>query len=148
MPKGLLQEKFQVTAERPKREDREWTSFESQRVTHAIPERSIDTSDAKKRNTLGGIDARIDTPMSNQMPPGMGMRNQNPVPGHRMPYSAAGESDVSDMVSRSMAKGYTRIPMRGTDDLYTNEHVEEFYGEATVDGKTGFLERNNYLDRN
>jgi hypothetical protein len=38
--------------------------------------------------------------------------------------------------------------MNGTDDLYTGEHVDQFYGEAVdEDGKVGFAERNNYLDR-
>jgi hypothetical protein len=29
-----------------------------------------------------------------------------------------------------------------TDDLYTGEHCDHFYGDAD-----GFVERNNYLDR-
>jgi hypothetical protein len=75
--------------------------------------------------------------------------DQTPNPAKDMPYVAAGSTDVSNSVNGAMLKkGYQRQNMLGTDDLYTNEHVEEFYGEATVDGKTGYLERNNYLDRN
>ena len=47
-----------------------------------------------------------------------------------------------------LKKGFQHQNMRPEDEMFNNEHVELFYGEAEVDGVTGFVERNNYLDRN
>lgn len=132
-----------MTPEKP--ENDEWVSQESQRHVVRLDSLNINSSrpGAPKQANLRELD-------TNQMPPGMFIDNQSPnVNDHRMQYVAAGETDVSNSVNGAMLKkGYQRQEMSGTDDLYTNEHVEEFYGEATVDGETGFLERNNYLDRN
>ena len=150
--KGLLQEKFQVTAEPRAKRDHAWTSFESQRDTRAQEEQHYAVPSSEKRMAIGGALADFDAPRTNRMPPGMNINNQTQTPNMPQPRSAAGETDVSDMVSSSMRNGFTRIPMMGTDDLYTNEHTEEFYGEANGEDDagnkyTGFLERNNYLDR-
>lgn len=61
-----------------------------------------------------------------------------------MPLSVAGKTDVSNegLSQRAMKKGYAKNPMGMTDDLYTGEHADQFYGDAG-----GFCERNNYLDR-
>lgn len=155
MPKGLLQEKFQRTVTDPQTDGgNSWGSFKNARRTSAIPEGRVDTSEAKKRNVIGGIDAAIDYPKSNRMPPGQEINDQYSRPGKDMPYVAAGATDVSNSVNGSMLKkGFQRQDMKGTDDMYTNEHTEEFYGEAKGEDDagnkyTGFLERNNYLDRN
>jgi hypothetical protein len=77
------------------------------------------------------------------------------VEAHQLPLSMrAGETDVSDYVAtaESLADGFTRCPMVSTDDQYTGEHVDLFYGTArgsddTAEVYDGFVERNNYLDR-
>jgi hypothetical protein len=85
---------------------------------------------------------------SNEMPPGMNLAKQRNTPDRDMPMSLAGRTDVTDDVGNdSLHRGYSRKQMRPTDDMYTNEHVDAFYGEAKVDGEVGFVERNNMLDR-
>jgi hypothetical protein len=55
----------------------------------------------------------------------------------------AGSTDVSNMSKiEALRKGFTKAEMKGTDDQYTGEHCDLFYGDAG-----GFVERNNYLDR-
>jgi hypothetical protein len=58
-----------------------------------------------------------------------------------MPLVQAGSTDPTGV--SGLDKGYDRKDMKGTDDLYTGEHADLFYGDAG-----GFVERNNYLDRN
>jgi hypothetical protein len=144
MPKGLLQEKFQRTMKPEPPEPHEWATQESQR--HAVHLEPLNvTSDRPGASSMVDLQEL----KTNQMPGGMFIDNQNPqVNDHKMQYVAAGETDVSNSVDAAMLKkGYQRQNMHPADEMYTNEHTEEFYGEATVDGKTGYLERNNYLDR-
>lgn len=159
MPKGLLQEKFQRTVPDPNTDGgNEWATQESQRHAYDQPSQHYETSEPKKRYSRelwGAPIADFDSPKTNDMPPGMFIDNQLPtVNDHNMQYGPAGSTDVSNSVDGKMLrKGFQRQEMRGTDDMYTNEHVEEFYGEASGSDDagnkyTGFLERNNYLDRN
>jgi hypothetical protein len=54
-----------------------------------------------------------------------------------------GDTDVSGGVTpKSLGQGYERKDMKNSDDQYTGEHVDLFYGDSG-----GFVERNNYLDR-
>jgi len=143
MPKGLLQEKFQRTMPNERKENHEWRSFESVRRSSSMGSNHYTTSEAKKR-FAGSELTDFDAPKTNIMPVGMGQKNVNVKDG-----GLAGSTDESNSVNAEMlGRGYQRQNMRPDDDMYTNEHVEEFYGDATVDGNTGFLERNNYLDRN
>ena len=85
----------------------------------------------------------VDTRKFNMLPPGMELANQWRSEQNKQPLVMAGESDVSkDTNGSAFMNGFTRRKMRGTDDLYTGEHVDHFYGDAG-----GFSERNNYLDR-
>ena len=115
-----LQEKFQVILPpRPNEDDgNEWTTAASARRT----------STETPRNEMPGLD----------------LPNQN-----QMLRQIAGCTDFSyDTTPESFDKGYMRHAMNGTDDLYTGEHVDHFYGEAVdEDGNAGFAERNNYMDR-
>ena len=86
------------------------------------------TSFESQRRVSGGA--------RNQMPPGMEGE------GHNLPCTM-GEEDVShDVNGQAFAQGFTKRKMHCTDDQYTGEHVDLFYGDAG-----GFAERNNYLDR-
>jgi len=65
------------------------------------------------------------------------------------------ESDITNSVvaSKSLMDGFTLHDMANTDDQYSGEGMDHLYGDAVGqdDGKnryTGFVERNNYLDRN
>lgn len=132
-----LQEKFQITAPGKDEAGEGWASFESARDSQAavgtfVPKTSADT----------------DMRRFNEMPPGMGI-DQCRAEINNMPLSMAGESDVSkDTSPTAFANGFTRRSMKGTDDQYTGEHMDLFYGEVFSDeGEASFLERNNYLDR-
>lgn len=128
-----LQEKFQViTPRNDKGEDPgPWKSFE--------PSRDLRGSSGWQSSTCECVDDR----QFNRMPPGMELANQCDSQQEMMPLVMAGESDVSkDTNPASFANGFTRRDMNGSDDCYTGEHVDHFYGDAG-----GFAERNNYLDR-
>ncbi len=119
--KGILQEKFQLAARGKTENGESWASFESQRKTYSP------------------------TGKLNVMPPGMSV---DPTAETSMPLSLAGSSDESNGVKPSqLRKGFEHKDMSTVEDMYNNEHIDLFYGEAKVDGVTGFVERNNYLDR-
>lgn len=138
-----LQEKFQITVP-PKvsKEDRlegEWKDVHTARFSGGEGFLHVNntTSDATVRGKY------------NYTPPGMDISNQRRSRQNNMLLVVAGESDVSeDTNPQAFAKGFTRRAMDGTDDQYTGEHCDLFYGEAKdEDGHVGFVERNNYLDR-
>lgn len=135
-----LQEKFQVTIPPKKDEvENEW----------------IDLSSVRKTGEAGfihsnNVSATADvTTKTNYMPPGMEIDNQHRVRIENMPLSMAGATDISaDANAEAFAEGFSRKEMSGTDDQYTGEHMDHFYGEVVDEnGKAGFVERNNYLDR-
>lgn len=136
-----LQEKFQTILPPAPNEDdgTEWKSFESQRHTGQAGLVHVNNQTSEQE-----VEGKF-----NLIPPGMDINDQYRVEINNMPLSMSGESDVSaDTNLESFDKGFTRRAMNGTDDLYTGEHIDHFYGEAVdEDGKTGFAERNNYLDR-
>ena len=136
-----LQEKFQVILPPAPNEDdgTEWKTFESQRNTGEAGQVHVNNQFADEE-----VDGKF-----NLIPPGMDINDQVRAEINNMPLNMAGSSDVSaDTNLQAFDKGFTRRPMNGTDDLYTGEHVDQFYGEAIdEDGKVGFCERNNYLDR-
>lgn len=82
----------------------------------------------------------------NEMPPGQDMMNQNHVERF-VDGGLAGETSVTDHVSSSLENGYTRGDMTGLDDQQTGDSVDLWYGEVGSGKHTGFLTRNNYLDR-
>jgi hypothetical protein len=136
-----LQEKFQVILPPKPGEDdgTEWKSFESQRKTFQSGEVHVNNRTADEE--VGG--------KFNFGPPGMDISDQPRVQINNMPFVMAGSTDFSaDTNLQSFDKGFKRQEMKGTDDQYTGEHVDQFYGEAVDEkGNAGFVERNNYLDR-
>jgi hypothetical protein len=126
-----LQEKFQVILPTKEENGEQWVSFESQRDLNNEMEWCCDCADD------------TDPRKFNLMPPGMDIGSQWRSEQNQQPLSMAGVTDVSkDTTTRALVEGYTKRKMRGTDDAYTGEHVDHFYGDAG-----GFAERNNYLDR-
>ena len=88
-----------------------------------------------------------------QLPPGMDIDNQMRVLINDMPLVVAGANDVSGHLAAlenqsTMSRGTSLEQFGATDDQYTGEHIDLFYGEAYGDdGTVGFVERNNYMDR-
>jgi hypothetical protein len=124
---GILQEKFQVDNAPNPNDDAHsgWATDSSARV---------------KKGAVGHA--------GQVLPPGMNIGAQHCSDQRAMPLSMGGETDVSaDWNPEAVKKGFKRLPMRATDDEYSNAHVDAFYDEMTVDGDTGFTERNNMLDR-
>jgi hypothetical protein len=123
---GIMQEKFQVDYPQA-RDDAEagWASDASARTAKGV----------KGTNRL-------------PLPPGMNIQDQPNSDQPSFAMTTGGESDVSkDVNPESMRRGVKRLPMRATDDEYSNAHVDAFYDEMKVDGEVGFAERNNVLDR-
>jgi hypothetical protein len=137
-----LQEKFQVTLPpAPDVEDgNEWRSFASARTTGEAGFIHSNNKDAVADVTM----------KTNFLPPGMEIDNQRRVRIGAMPVSLAGATDVSERPTspEGMREGFVRYNLDGADDQYTGEHMDHFYGEVVGDGgNPGFVERNNYLDR-
>lgn len=127
-----LQEKMQITVPAKDEAGEGWASFQSARDSQSeVPQFCPNTSADPDGNKF------------NKMPPGMDISNQNSAEINNMAFVMAGESDVSkDTNPGAFDNGFTKRQMKGTDDQYTGEHVDHFYGDAG-----GFVERNNYLDR-
>jgi hypothetical protein len=114
-----LAEKFQITIPVKEEAGEPWATDASARYTTGTP-----TSQAGSR--------------FNEMPVGDQIEEKNPFV-----HGFGGNTDVTgDVFPKSLEDGFHKKPMKGTDDQYTGEHVDLFYGDAG-----GFVERNNYLDR-
>ena len=130
-----LKEKFQITAPGKINAGEPWADFSSARVNHG--EKALNNKGAFQE-----VDGKF-----NYLPPGMCINEQVPDVG-KLGYGFDGEHDVTKNDADYLHKGYSRAKMGATDDQYTGEHIDLFYGEAYGDdGEVGFLERNNYLDR-
>jgi hypothetical protein len=124
----ICQEKFEYRAPLEKPENRDWVSDQSART--------------KKGLRAGELEHY------NCLPPGSDGEDQYLSDQRAMPLSMGGETDVSkDWNPEAVRAGFSAYKMRPTDDLYSNEHCDAFYGSVIVDGVEGFLERNNTLDR-
>ncbi len=114
-----LQEKFQITVPAKDEAEEPWVPFESQRVTR-MPPANLFTQ--LNKTPLTNIDDGVT---------------------HEMPRSLGGFTDVTNhLTPNALDRGFTKHDMKGTDDQYTGEHTDLFYGDAG-----GFVERNNYMDR-
>lgn len=146
MPKGILQEKFQRTMQRPAEEPKAWTTPKA--VRRVVVQESQHYAPIGDKAAAAGKQAEFDAPRTNRMPPGQEIMDQVQSRQYEQPYSNAGATDESNSVNAAMLiKGYQRQQMRPEDEMYNDEHEELFYGTAEVDGDVGFVERNNYLDR-
>lgn len=113
-----LAEKFQITIPAKPEDGHDWVDFKGQRVTHACKDNEMPIG----YDASGGLD---------------------------MLLSPAGTTDVSNTINDELLRtGFKRREMKSTDDQYSGEHCDLFYGEAVdEEGKHGFVERNNYMDR-
>jgi hypothetical protein len=166
-----LQEKFQITVPYNKRRDDnpadgEWIWADAKSVhkgyavaadpgAHTPQEAATTTHTAiipDERPLWEGGDGSKDK--FNLLPPGMDIQNTLRGPDPHFVYGFGGDTDVSNSADtnttspESLRAGFARRTMSSTDDQYTGEHTDLFYGEAVGDdGHVGFIERNNYLDR-
>jgi hypothetical protein len=140
---SIVQEKFQVTPPQNRNEESSgWVTDRSVRVKKGLPgHEGRSGGDPQSKLTGKAL-------MFNSTPPGMDIEDQELTDQRRLKMTQGGETDVSaDYNSGAVKKGYTRRKACPTDDQYTNEHSDAFYGSIKVDGVEGFVERNNMLDR-
>lgn len=131
----VVQEKFQVNEPLKPEADHTWKSDASARTRKGLQTRH----DSGKYQTYGAD--------LNCMPPGMDI-DQPVADIPSMRTVTGGTDDVTDNPSGGdFSKGFVKLPFKPTDDMYTREHQDAFYDEVSVDGVTGYLERNNMLDR-
>jgi hypothetical protein len=132
----VVQEKFQTNQVMRPEPSHEWASDASARTRKGLQQRHDDGKYQTYRADL------------NQLPPGMDIEHQSVREINPMRTVTAGTDDVTDNpVGRDFREGYVPLKLRSTDDMYSREHHDAFYDEITVDGITGYLERNNTLDR-
>lgn len=145
--KGLLQEKFQISAPRRPHPDNEWVMPDTQSHRSDMKWRTYDNKNHDESvmgKTPLPITESVSVPITNDMPPGMFIDNQSPSTtdgfGYRFGDGPTGPEQV--ITQEDIRNGYRMETMSPIEDMYTNEHTEAFYGDAG-----GFVERNNYLDR-
>lgn len=139
----IVQEKFQVNYP-PAADDTVggWVTDKSARAKKGVPGREgLPGGDRASKTMDNAV-------FYNTLPPGSDGEDQELTDQRQMKYVMGGESDVSaDWNSEAVHCGFSLRQLRPTDDMYTREHNDAFYDEVTVDGVTGFIERNNMLDR-
>lgn len=139
----IVQEKFEVRY--PLAQDdngNQWVSDKAARTKKGMPGRE------SRAGGDPGVCYINNAVQFESLPPGSDIEDQEISDQRMMPMTMGGETDVShDWNSEAVRNGFSRRKMRPTDDMWTREHNDAFYDEITVDGVTGFLERNNMLDR-
>ena len=144
-----LTEKFQIVPP-PVNDEKEhqWASFNDQRVLANVR----DTPDKVEFSEYGGPSHYM-LSHNNEMPPGYDIDKQH---GNRDKFHAitiAGKTDEENLRERDLngnvlKEGFFRHNMSPVEDMYTDEHRDDFYDTVVDDkGNEGFVERANYLDR-
>lgn len=141
---GIVQEKNQKEF-LPVQDDgsNEWATEKSARAKKGTPGRvGMNGGDWASKSMNNAV-------AYNTLPPGSDNTDQEMADIRQMRTVTAGTDDVTDNPKgHDFVQGFVDVTMSPTDDMWTNEHVDAFYGEGKSDGKVGFLERNNMLDRN
>jgi hypothetical protein len=173
MAKESLQDKFQLTVPYNPNDDSSsegdgwvWAQHEAIRPRPMqggysdglISEFSLGPKkgDAEPIPVPGGDFEVLNQASARNNPPNVSDLQEWVVKEHRgLDLTLMSESDITNSVvaTRSLINGFTLHDMGNTDDQYSGEGMDHFYGDAQGedDGKnkyTGFVERNNYLDRN
>ncbi len=140
----ICQEKFETRIESNRNDDASsgWVTDKSARVKKGTPGREGraggDPSSKQMDNAV----------MYGSLPPGTDITDAEISDIRQQRLVTGGTDDVTDNPKGGDFKsGYVHLELQPTDDMYTREHNDCFYDEVTVDGVTGFVERNNYLDR-
>ena len=154
-----MQEKFQITP-RPEDDEHEhrWADFNKQRVIAATRDSmdSIGHSRNRTADTPSNLPMTLAMSHNNEMPPGYHIDSQHGykagTPGPFKEIYLAGTKDVTDNpTSRDLINGFVMGRMSPVEDMYTEEHKDDFYDSVklpTAEGEVeGFVERANYLDR-
>lgn len=140
----VVQEKFQVTAPQQRNDDADsgWVRPRDMRTKKGTPGREGHLGGDPESRTMDNA------VMYNTLPPGMDIADQELGDIRQQRLVTGGTDDVTDNPKGGdFKKGYVAVELTGTDDMYSREHNDAFYDEVHVDGKTGYVERNNYLDR-
>lgn len=150
-----MQEKFQIT---PKPENDEphlnqWANFNDQRVISSVKDTTDDVEfwafDPSSPHTY-------QLSHNNEMPPGYHIDHQhghgNRFEGFKKEIYLAGTQDETDNPKgRDLINGFVLAKMSPVEDMYSEEHKDDFYDSVklkTAEGEVeGFVERANYLDR-
>jgi hypothetical protein len=145
----ICQEKFETRAPQNRNDDAHggWVNDASARAKKNIPNRAAGHDSISRSSEL---EARL-----NRLPPGMNIEDQDNAAIREVGINTAGQMGNKlakgdrdqDLDARSLRRGFTRRPLRPTDDQYTREHNDAFYDTVEVDGVEGYLERNNNCDR-
>lgn len=131
-----LQEKFQIVTPTKPEDGEPWVQFHELQKSHGEHNRNVPQFQSSNSGDQ-------DTSKFNYLPPGMEIDNQQSAEIKAMPLVISSENDVSkDVNPQAFAEGFKNLELKAIDDQYTGEHVDHFYGDAG-----GFVERNNYLDR-
>jgi len=136
----ILQEKFEVHSEPKSPGPEGWVSDASARDTNMMP----------PRHTISGRFQSHRERQLQRLPPGEDITDQEmaDITEERMAGGlGSGTQATEDVTVESLKKGYAPKKMRPTDDQYSNEHQDAFYNSVVLDGVEGYVERNNYLDR-
>jgi hypothetical protein len=150
----IVQEKFQVNYPQQDNDD---SSYDGGKWVTDASARAKKNQPGREGHSGGDYDSRYvnNAVMFHSLPPGMDIEDQEVCDIRQMGINVSGGFPVAlakgdrtqDLSSTSVKVGFDRKELRPTDDMYTREHQDAFYEECTVDGVTGFLERNNMLDR-
>lgn len=148
MAENSLQDKFQITVPAREEAGEPWADLEHMN-SHLVKRVTSRRGTLDLYPRAGGVEHEV---RLNNMPP---TEISEPViEAQGMKLYVAGSTDVTDVVNPwDLKRGWARHTMGMTDDEYTGQHADLFYGEAhgTDDGGgpgyDGFVERNNYLDR-
>jgi hypothetical protein len=135
---SVVQEKFQVKyPEAENAQGNVWKSDKSARVKKGTPGREGRPGGDWESKTMN---TAVFYPT---LPPGSDITDQEMSDIRQMRTVTAGTDDVTDNPSASdFSRGSVKLSLRPTDDMYTREHQDAFYDDVG-----GFVERNNYMDR-
>ena len=147
----IVQEKFQVNMPQSSGApgtSESWVTDVQARAKKNMPGREgLPGGDSNSRfSTLNA--------MYHSLPPGMDIEDQENCDIRRMQVvdvtgynQVSRETGASPRSPMQMRKGFARLNLLSSDDEYTREHNDAFYEDVTIEGESGFVERNNMLDR-
>jgi hypothetical protein len=129
MDRNFSKEKNQQILPTPEEAQAEWTTL-------AQNKRSF------KRSEL--TDGKLNTPTGHESASQRGFKEVL----YADPISDAYGNETDRTTTKDLARGYSRVKMRSTDEVSSNGQVVQFYTDVgDGSGENGFIERQNVLDR-